>query len=141
MKKVLLEISQNSQESTRTRASLVKKRLRRRCFPVNFAKFIRTPILKNICKQLLLKQEIIFVRVFQKSRKEVFSVLKSQKRPIKKVIPKNLALFTGEHWCWISFRPASNFTGKRSSTGVCFPVNYAKFFRKTCLQNTSDWLI
>ena len=58
-------------------ATLVKKRLRRRCFPVNFAKFISTPILKNICKQLLLKQEIIFVWVFQKSRKEVFSVLKS----------------------------------------------------------------
>ena len=49
-------------------ATLVKKRLRRRCFPVNFAKFIRTPILKNICKQLLLKQEIIFVSFSEESQ-------------------------------------------------------------------------
>ena len=47
--KVLLEISQNSQENTRVRvsffkelqampATLLKKRLWHRCFPVNFAK-------------------------------------------------------------------------------------------------------
>ena len=38
--------------------SLIKlqalKRLHWRCFPVNIAKFFRTSILKNICKQLLL---------------------------------------------------------------------------------------
>ena len=33
--------------------SLFKKRLQRSCFPVEFAKFLRTPILKNISKQLL----------------------------------------------------------------------------------------
>ena len=33
----------------------LKKGLWHRCFPVNFAKFLRTPILKNICKWLLLK--------------------------------------------------------------------------------------
>ena len=32
----------------------IKKRLQRRCFPVKIGKFLRTPILKNICKQLLL---------------------------------------------------------------------------------------
>ena len=31
-----------------------KKRLQHRCFPVKFAKFLRTPILKNICKRPLL---------------------------------------------------------------------------------------
>ena len=31
------------------------KGLRRRCFPVNIAKFLRTPILKNICERQLLK--------------------------------------------------------------------------------------
>ena len=30
------------------------KLFQHRCFPVNIAKFLRTPILKNICKQLLL---------------------------------------------------------------------------------------
>ena len=34
--------------------NFIKKRLQHRCFPVNIAKFLRTPILKNICKPLLL---------------------------------------------------------------------------------------
>ena len=33
----------------------IKKRLQHRCFPVSIAKFLRTPILKNICKQLTLE--------------------------------------------------------------------------------------
>ena len=32
--------------------NFIKKRLRRRCFPVNIANFLRTPILKNICERL-----------------------------------------------------------------------------------------
>ena len=52
-----LENSQNSQENICTRVSfliklhasdlqiLVKKRLKLRCFPVNFAKFLRAPFL------------------------------------------------------------------------------------------------
>ena len=35
--------------------NFIKKRLQHRCFPVNIAKFLRNPILKNICEQLLLK--------------------------------------------------------------------------------------
>ena len=54
-KKLLLKISQNSQENTCARVSfliklqvlLLKKRLWYRCFPVKFAKFLRTPILWN----------------------------------------------------------------------------------------------
>ena len=34
--------------------TLIKKGLQHRCFPVNIAKFLRTPILKNICEPLLL---------------------------------------------------------------------------------------
>ena len=34
--------------------NLIKKRLQHRCFPVNIAKFLKTPILKNICEGLLL---------------------------------------------------------------------------------------
>ena len=33
---------------------LIKKRLQRGCFPVKFANFLRAPVLKNICKRLLL---------------------------------------------------------------------------------------
>ena len=54
VKKVFLEISQNSQENTCARVSfliklqarpstLLKKRLWHRCFPVNFENFLRTP--------------------------------------------------------------------------------------------------
>ena len=38
------------------------KRLQFRCFPVNIAKFLRKPILKNICKRLLLIS--LFITVF-----------------------------------------------------------------------------
>ena len=42
-----LKILQISQEN------IIKKRLQHRCFPVKFAKFLRTPILKNIYERLL----------------------------------------------------------------------------------------
>ena len=35
-------------------ATLLKERLWYRCFPMNFAKLLRTTILKNICERLLL---------------------------------------------------------------------------------------
>ena len=44
VKKLFLEISQNSQENTGARVSfLSKKRPWHRCFPINFKKFLRTP--------------------------------------------------------------------------------------------------
>ena len=39
--------------------NFIKKRLRHRCFPVNIAKFLRTPILRNIYERLLLEIFII----------------------------------------------------------------------------------
>ena len=45
---MFLKIYQNSQENTCARASfLLKKRLWHRCFPVNFAKILRTPFFKT----------------------------------------------------------------------------------------------
>ena len=61
MKKVFLEISQNSQENTCARASfliklpaVLKKSLQHKCFPINFANFLRTLFLQNTSGQLLL---------------------------------------------------------------------------------------
>ena len=64
VKKVFLEIPQNSQENTCDRVSLLiklhrpstllKKRLCYRCFPVNFAKFLRTPFFTEHLWWLLL---------------------------------------------------------------------------------------
>ena len=36
--------------------NIIKKRLQQRCFPVNIAKHLRIPILKNICGRLLLEK-------------------------------------------------------------------------------------
>ena len=41
-------------ESQSQPATLSKKRLCPRCFPVNIAKFLRTPVLQKICERLLL---------------------------------------------------------------------------------------
>ena len=38
-------------------ATFLKKRLRHRCFPVNYVKFLRTLISKNICERLLLLRQ------------------------------------------------------------------------------------
>ena len=70
-KKPFLQVSQYWQENTCcwclffiklqgfTPATLLKKRLQHRCFPVSIAKFVRTPILKNIGERLLLENWVI----------------------------------------------------------------------------------
>ena len=57
IKKVFLEISQNSQENicARDLKKNLKKNLWHRCFPVNFAKFLRTPFLQSTSGRLLLE--------------------------------------------------------------------------------------
>ena len=61
---MFLEFSQNSQENICSRVSLLirlrpatlsKKTLWHGCFPVNFAKFLRTPFIQNTSGRLLLK--------------------------------------------------------------------------------------
>ena len=47
VKKVFLEISQNSQENTSAKVSLLKRRFWHRCFPVNFVKFLEHLFLRN----------------------------------------------------------------------------------------------
>ena len=55
---MFLEIWQNSQENTCARVSIIIKilikRLWNRCFPVKFAKFLRTRFLQNTSGRLLL---------------------------------------------------------------------------------------
>ena len=56
MKKAVLKNLQYSQENTFIGVSsynFIKKRVQHSCFPVNITKFSRTPILKNICEELL----------------------------------------------------------------------------------------
>ena len=67
VKNVILEISQNSQENTCARNSFLIKlqtwdlwRLLHRCFPVNFAKFLRTPFLQNTSGRMFLEQNDLY---------------------------------------------------------------------------------
>ena len=66
VKKVFLKNSQHSQENTFARVlfrkvaglrtvTLLKNRLWHRCFPVSFAKFLRTPFFQNTYGRVLLK--------------------------------------------------------------------------------------
>ena len=56
VKKVFLKISQKSQERKRLRdpETSLKKKLRQRCFPVNFAEFLRTASFIEYLRWLLL---------------------------------------------------------------------------------------
>ena len=54
-KKLLLKISQYLQENTCVGVSFIKRRLQHRYFPVNIAKCLRTPILKNSYECRLLR--------------------------------------------------------------------------------------
>ena len=92
-KKLLFIISQYSQENScvggffliKLQAfSFIKKRLQHSCFPVNIAKFLRTPILKKICKRLLLDAKHFKVTHFFQ----------------KIILSKNSCLFIS--WLWNS---------------------------------------
>ena len=45
-------------------ATLLKKRLWHRCFPVNFEKFLRTPFLQNTSRRLRLEEETFPNKIF-----------------------------------------------------------------------------
>ena len=60
VKKVCLEISQNSQENTCARVTLLKMGLWHRCFPVNFVKFLGTPFYIEYVWWLLLNLHITY---------------------------------------------------------------------------------
>ena len=69
-------------------------------------------------------------------------ILIAQRCSIKKDVPKNFTKFTGKHLCQsllfnkvAGLNPATLL--KKRLWHRCFPVNFAKFFRTSFLQNTS----
>ena len=103
LKKVFLEISQNSHENTCAGlwpATLFKKRLCHRCFPVNFAKFLKTRFLTEHVWWLLpnLITEIVYLLLMvfksseaysetgQTSKMEYFDWFKTVKYFFKKIL-------------------------------------------------------
>ena len=108
VKKVFLKISQNSQENTCARVSLImlqeppvtllKKRLWHMCFPANYAKFLRTPFLTEHLWWLLLYHFMIILLLFSSFATwlGVCSDRRNCRRcSLKKAALKNWAIFTG----------------------------------------------
>ena len=50
--------------------SFIKKKFQRSCFPVKFAKFLRTSTFKNICERLLLYLHVILFTMHEKDLHE-----------------------------------------------------------------------
>ena len=71
--------------------NFIKKRLQHICFPVNIAKFLRTPILKNICDRLLLNLSsqslliIIYYKINQFNTRYDFQTFDEWKRTYKEL--------------------------------------------------------
>ena len=110
-----LEISQNSQENTCARepATLLKKSLWHRCFPVNFTKLLRT----------------FFYRTPPVAASELY-------RGLWTVLWTMLTMLT---ILWTMLKSATFL--KKRFWHRCFPVSFAKFLRTPFLQNTSGWLL
>ena len=86
LKKMFLKISQNSREKTCKSlffnkvaglrpATLLRMRLWHRCFPVNFAKFLRTPFLQNTSGRLLLPVKLCIVIECRKFQTKLFTLM------------------------------------------------------------------
>ena len=91
--------------------TLLKKSLWHRCFPVNFAKFLRTTFLQNTSGQLLLNVLLTYLAMVRMNIEEFISFFcseffssanqtKRSSRPevfCKKDVLRNFAKFTGKH--------------------------------------------
>ena len=83
-------------------ATLLKKRLWHRCFPVNFVTFLRTPFLQNTSGRLLL--EIIEKGSNNKGRYNLFIFQKMEKNWILNISSICIWLFTfSQLWLHITF--------------------------------------
>ena len=86
---------QNSQENTGLRPpTSLKKRLWHRCFPVNFAKFIRTPLFAEQFRWLLLRS----VFRTQSNISDGAFCENSQRRNAESSI---LDVWVGFYWVWL----------------------------------------
>ena len=139
MKKLFLKISLRH---------FLKMSLRHKCFPVNIAKFLRTPSLKEgvCCKSSRLEafcKKRVFLKISQNSQKNTCVGVS--------FLIKLRAGLEGHHLqccfcCRASIfvdaqhhKPATFFLRKRL-WHRCFPLNFAKILRSPSLQNTSGRL-
>ena len=111
--------------------TLLKKRLWRRCFHLNFGKFLRTPFLQNISGGCFLVDKFKLLKICRSSHPEAF---------LGKVVAKICSKFTGEHPCRsvVSLKLQSNFI---EIAPKHFPVNMLHIFRTPFAKTTSGRLL
>ena len=112
---MFIKISQYSQENNCVRVSFlikfqaynfIKNGLQHRCFPVDIARYLRTPILKNIYKQLLLNiitsyQCSILFQCFQVPKSSCYWTLKRiNNKQTCHFDFKSLGSLTHAFWGW-----------------------------------------
>ena len=84
---IYLSETSNSNVTGLQAYNLIKKRLQHRCFPMSFAKFLRTPTLENICARLLLHCCLLHKAWYQKETCSVLGNI-SQKNMVNRIGPK-----------------------------------------------------
>ena len=96
--------------------NFIKKRLQHGCFPMNIAKFLRTPVLKNICERLFDRFPTWTNNVTRNTgrKEDIFSKNKTKKNHSKIQLDEKKLAFS---WCSWSF-PFSLFLHCMSG-GVC----------------------
>ena len=98
----------------------LQKRLWHKCFPVNLAKFLRTPFLQNTSGRLLL------LLAFQKQPPEVF---------YEKGVLENFVKFTGKH-LWFAKFSKTPLLQNTSGRLLAFLCNVCKMeYCQQCLEN------
>ena len=111
--------------------SLFNKKIHQhRCFPANIAKFLRTPISKNVCERLLLRSTWYeYWWKYRNSRPEVF---------LRKYVLKISNKLTGEHPCRseIAIKLLCSFI-EIALRHRCSPVNLLHIFRASFLKSSS----
>ena len=121
-------------------ATLLKQRLWHRCFPVNFAKFLRTPFLTEHLRWLLLNEEILN----KDTKYDVENIchefpdlrMSSSSQLICHQVSNQLMYRSSHRWCSLDLQYYQKRPQHRH-----FPVNIAKFLRTPISKNICKRLL
>ena len=99
--------------------NFIKKWLQHRCFPKKFANFLRTPVLKNICEQVILAKTSKFTQIQKQSLGGVLqkSVLKMFATSLQENLTAKVLCFSEGEW-----------TVDESGTVQVLLTNVSRFF-------------
>ena len=127
----VLELRFNNLPDLRT-CNFIKKRLQRKCFPVNCAKFTTAPILYNICQQLVLDRVLYTPMIHRSSPLEVF--LKKGFWKCTANLRRTTMLKCDLNKVALQFIEIAFWHG-------CSPVRLLHIFRTPFSKYTSAWLL